>query len=59
MFGTDGLIAGDDNGFVDVFGEASAREIVDRSGKTLKDRAYSLYASETLHKFVGNVSGLK
>ena len=55
----DGLVAGDDDGLVDVVGRASAGEVVDRSGETLEHGTYGLDAAETLHEFVCDVAHLK
>ena len=57
--GTDSLVAGDDDGLVDIFGIATAREVVDGSGQTLKHGTYGFYAAETLHELVGDVAHFK
>ena len=55
-FQADSLIAGYDNRFVNVFGETTARQVVDWRSKTLEHRTYSLHAAEALNELVGNVS---
>ena len=59
LFETDGLIAGDDDGLVDVFGEAAAREVVDGGSETLEDGTYCLYAAETLDELIGDVANFE
>ena len=59
MLGFDGLVASHDYGLNDIFGRAAARKVVDRSGKTLHDRACSHGTCEALHELVGDVSGLE
>ena len=59
FLGTDCLIASDDDSLVDVFGEATAAEVVDGSCEALEHGAYSLHAAETLHEFVGDVAHLE
>ena len=59
FFGADSLITGYDDCFVDVFGEAAARKIVDGSGETLKHGAYGLHSAETLHELIGDIADLE
>ncbi len=59
LFQTDSLIAGDDDGLIDILRVATTGKIVDRSGKTLKHGTNSLHATKTLHELVGDITNLK
>ena len=56
IFEAYGLVAGNDDGLVDVLGEAASREVVHRRRQTLQNRAYGLHAAEALHQLVGDVA---
>jgi hypothetical protein len=50
------LVAGEEDGFVNVIGRAAAREVIYRSTKSLKHWTNSSSASKTLNEFVSNIS---
>ena len=56
LFRAYGLAAGHNNGFINIFGEAAAREVVDGCCEALEYGAYGLYAAETLHELVCDVA---
>ena len=55
----DSLVAGNDDGLINLIDIAAARKIVDRSSNTLEDWTYSGAASETLNKLVADIACLK
>ena len=59
VFESDCLAASDDDSFVDVFGDATARKVVDGGCETLENGTYGLCACKTLNEFVADVAHFK
>ena len=52
----DSLVAGNDDGLINLIDIAAARKIVDRSSNTLKDRTNGSATGETLNELVADVT---
>jgi hypothetical protein len=50
------LVASHDDCLVDIFYQATARQVVDRSAETLENRTYCYCTCKTLNKLVSDVT---
>ena len=59
LLSADSLVAGNDDGLINLIDIAAARKVVNRSSNTLEDWTYSGAAGETLNKLVADIACLK